>query len=113
MKHAAVVFSSITLLLVLLYGAWARADADSRMRGEFAEKLTEDNDEEIAFYASGPFGKRLVIIPEYADHEPGGQDDCDYVVDRLVLNKETMSEIHRKGFISIQCGQREVRNGKD
>ena len=109
MKHAALVFSSVALILVLLYGAWIRADADSRVRGEFAEKLTEATDEEIAFYASGMFGKRLVIVPEYADHEPGGQVDCDAVVDQLVLDKKTMSEIHRKGFTSIQCGEREAR----
>ena len=109
MKHAALVFSSIALAIVLIYGAWVRADKDSRARGEFAEGLTEGNDEEICFYASGLFGKRLVIIPEYADHEPGGQDDCDALVDRLVLDKKAMSEIHRKGFTSIQCGEREAR----
>lgn len=109
MKHAAVVILSVALILVLLYGAWIRADADSRARGEFAEGLTEGTDEEICFYASGLFGKRLVIVPEYADHEPGGQDVCDALVDRLVLDKKTMSEIHRKGFTSIQCGEREAR----
>jgi|SRR5208282_717727 len=108
MKHAAVIFSSVGLLLVLLYGAWVRADADSRMRGKFAEQLTEDSDGEIAFYASGMFGKSLVIIPEYADHEPD-QVACDTIVDWLVVDKNRMSEIHAQGFTSIQCGTREAR----
>jgi hypothetical protein len=108
MKHAWVVYLSIALVLVLLFGAWVRADADGRMRGEFAEKLTADNDEEIAFYASGLFGKRLMIVPEYADHEPGGQVDCDAIVDWLVIDKKEMSDIHAKGFTSIHCGARAV-----
>jgi hypothetical protein len=79
------------------------------MRGEFADKLTAEFDENIAFYASGPFGKRLVIIPEYADHEPGGQVDCDTIVSQLVVDKKAMSVIQGKGFTSIRCGTREVQ----
>jgi hypothetical protein len=108
MKHAALIFSSVILIVVLSCSLWIRADADSRMRGEFADKLTEF-DEDIAFYASGPFGKRLVIIPEYADHEPGGQADCDAVLSQLVLDKKAMSVIEGKGFTSIRCGTKEVQ----
>ncbi len=53
MKHAAVIFSSVGLLLVLLFGAWMRADAESRKREDFANELTEESDDNIAFYASG------------------------------------------------------------
>jgi hypothetical protein len=112
-KHAAIVFSSVALILVLLCSAWIRADADSRMRGEFAEMLTQEYGEDVVFYASGMFGKRLTIVPEYADHEPGGQVDCDQVIFPLILDKETMSEFHRKGFTSIQCGVREISYAKN
>ena len=40
MKHAAVVFSSVALILVLLNGAWMRGEANSRTREEFAESAT-------------------------------------------------------------------------
>lgn len=112
-KHAGVVFSSIALTLLLLCGAWVQADADSRIRREFADKLTQDANEEIDFYASGLFGRRLVIIPDYADHEPGGQVDCDSIVDWLVIDKKEISEIRAKGFTSIQCGTREIRYAKN
>ena len=109
MKHTAVVISVIVLLFGLLYCAWVRADAASHVREEFAEELTQEYGERIAFYASGPFGKRLAVIPRYGYSGPGLQADCDAAVDLLVLDKETMSEFHRDGFTAIQCGAREVR----
>ena len=43
MEHAAIGSSSFALLLVLLYGAWVRADTESRERGAFAEEMTWDS----------------------------------------------------------------------
>jgi len=109
MKYAAIIFSSVGLLLVLIFGAWMRADTESRKREGFANELTEESDDNVAFYASGMFGTKLVIIPEYADHEPGGQVACDAIVDWLIYDKKRISEIHAEGFTSIKCGTREVR----
>ena len=61
-KHAGVVFSSVVLILVLLYGAWIQADADSLMRGEFAEMLTQEYGENVVFYASGKDGNPRNIV---------------------------------------------------
>ncbi len=113
MKHTAAVVASVLLLFTLLYCAWVRADAASQVREEFAQELTREYGEHIACYASGPFGKRLVVIPRYGYSGPGLQADCDAAVDPLVLDKETMSEFHRDGFTSIQCGAREVRDAKN
>jgi hypothetical protein len=39
-EDAAIGCSSFALLLVLLYGAWVRADTESRERGAFVEEMT-------------------------------------------------------------------------
>jgi hypothetical protein len=108
MKRAWIIYTSIALASVLLCVGWARADESGRMRGEYADKLTQDNDEEIAFYASGLFGKRLTIVPQYADHEAGGQAECDAIIDSLLVDRGRMAAVLAKGFTSIQCGAREV-----
>ena len=110
MKHAAIGFSSVALLLVLLYGAWVRADMDSRERGVFAEEMTQGSDEHIIFYASGPLNKQLTIVPEYAEFGPSGQADCDSLVDYLIHDENAMPEIKQKGFTSLRCGDRQVQS---
>ena len=109
MKYAAISFSSV-LFLVLLYGAWVRADAKSRERGAFAEEMTQGSEEETIFYASGPLNKQLTIVPEYAEFGPSGPVACDSIVDNIIQDKAAMSEIQQKGFTSLRCGEREVRS---
>lgn len=110
MKHVAIGLSSVALLVVLLYGAWVRADTESRERGAFAEEMTQGSEEETIFYASGPLNKQLTIIPEFAEFGPSGQAECDSLVDSLIHDKKAMSEIQQKGFTSLRCGEREVRS---
>ena len=98
------------MLLVLFYGAWVRADTESRERGVFAEQITQRSDEHVVFFASGPLNKQLTIVPEYAEFGPSGQADCDGVVDYLMQDEKAMSEIQQKGFTSLRCGEREVRS---
>jgi hypothetical protein len=107
-KHALVIVFSAALLFAVAGDVWIRADAAGRAGEEFTHELTERFDEEIAFYPSGTFGKQLMVVPEYADHAPGGQADCDVLVDLLILDKKTMAELDHKGFTSIRCGVREV-----
>lgn len=110
MRPAWIASLSIGLAALLLCVGWARADEAGRARGEYADKLTEDNDEEIAFYAAGLFGKRLVIVPQYADHEAGGQAECDAIIDSLVVDQKRISTIRAEGFTSIRCGAREIHS---
>jgi hypothetical protein len=77
----AIAFLSVTMVSALLYAVWVRADAKSRERGDFAEQMTQDSDEMTVFYASGPLNNQLIIVPEYAEHGPSGQADCDAIVD--------------------------------
>jgi hypothetical protein len=107
-KHALVIVLSAALLFAVAGALWVRVDAAARAREEFTNELTERFDEEIAFYSSGTFGQRLMVVPEYADHAPGGQADCDVLVDLLILDKKTMAEVNHRGFTSIRCGVREV-----
>jgi hypothetical protein len=107
-KHALVIVLSAALLFAAASDVWVRADTAGRAREEFTHELTERFDEKIAFYPSGTFGKRLMVVPEYADHAPGGQADCDELVDLLILDKKTMAELDHKGFTSIRCGIRDV-----
>ncbi|MGH9699933.1 MAG: hypothetical protein ACRD5R_11570 [Candidatus Acidiferrales bacterium] len=109
MKHAAIGFSSAALLLIVLYGAWVRADKDSRERGEFAAQMSGSFDEHIFFYAAGPLNKQLTIVPEYAEFGPSGQVSCDWIVDDLIQNHQAMSELQQKGFTSLRCGERQVQ----
>lgn len=108
MERPRAIYASIAMVSVFLCVGWVRADESGRLRGEYADKLTEDNDEEIAFYASGLFGKRLMIVPEYAEDGPNGQVACDEIIDLLVADKNRMSEIWAEGFTTIQCGTRDV-----
>ena len=110
MKHAAIGFSSVALLLVVLYGTWVRADTESREQGAFAEEMTQGSEEEVIFYASGPLNKQLTIVPKYAEFGPSGQADCDSVVDYLMQDEKAMSEIQQKGFTSLRCGERQVQS---
>ena len=111
MKHAAIGFSSVALLLALLYGAWVRADKESREPGALAEEMTQGSEEVVIFYASGPLNKQLTIVPRYAEFGPSGQADCDDdVVDYLIHDDKAMSEIQQKGFTSLRCDEREVRS---
>ena len=110
MKHAAIGFSSVALLLLLFYGAWVRADTESRERRAFAEELTQGSEEEVIFYASGPLSKQLTIVPEYAEFGPSGQADCDGVVDYLIHDEKAMSNLQQKGFTSLRCGERQVQS---
>lgn len=109
MKYAVIGFSCV-LFLVLLYGAWVRADTESRARGAFAEEMTQDSGEEIIFYASGLLNKQLTIVPEYAEFGPSGPVTCDAIVDNFIQDKHAMSEIQQKGFTSLRCGKREARS---
>jgi hypothetical protein len=107
-KQIAIIGSLTALLLALLYGAWVRANKESRAREAFAEEMTQEADEQIDFYAAGILNHQLVIVPEHADHAPGGQVDCDAIIDGLVLDKRTLAALQRKGFRSLRCGTREL-----
>jgi hypothetical protein len=109
-KHAAIGVSAIVLLLVLLYGAWVRADTESQERRAFAAEMTQGADEHIVFYASGPLNKQLTIVPEYTESGPSGQVDCDGIVDYLIHDENAMPAIKQKGFTSLRCGDRQVQS---
>ncbi len=110
MRQAAIGFSTVVLVLVVLYGIWLRANTKSRERGAFAEEMTQGTDEHVVFFASGPLNKQLTIVPEYAEFGPSGQADCDAEVDYLIHDEKAVSELRQKGFTSLRCGDRQVQS---